>query len=127
MNEFIKTSEKLKSETRVLTGAEKAAVLLGELGVSVSYPILKSLNLTETQLRKLNNAFSLMPPYNAENPVLVKRELSVLNELYNYGRMKGLCKEIERKKPPKNSVLPEAADPDKVARIISGWIKDDIK
>ena len=127
MNEFIKTAEKLKSETRVLTGAEKVAVLLGELGVSVSYPILKSLNLTETQLRKLNNAFSLMPPYNAENPVLVKRELSVLNELYNYGRMKGLCKEIERKKPPKNSVLPEAADPDKVARIISGWIKDDIK
>ena len=61
MNEFIKTSEKLKSETRVLTGAEKAAVLLGELGVNVSYPILKSLNLTETQLRKLNNAFSLMP------------------------------------------------------------------
>ena len=125
MNEFIKTAEKLKSETRVLTGAEKAAVLLGELGVNVSYPILKSLNLSEAQLRKINNAFSLMPSYNAENPVLVKRELSVLNELYNYGRMKGLCKEIERKKPTKNSVLPESADPDKLAKIISGWLKQD--
>jgi flagellar motor switch protein FliG len=101
MSDFVKvTSDKFH-----LTGAQKAAILLGELGTEGAARVLSILDLSSDKLRKINVAMASLGSFDFQNTFQVQREISVLEEAAAFGKVHGIWKELEHSV---NSEIPAA-------------------
>lgn len=119
-------------KTIQLTGPQKAAILLGELDSSF-LEYLKNF-LTKKEYKKLAEEFAkLGTNYNPENSFEVKRELAVLYELEDFGKKRGIYKEVSHfEKTTQNPQNNEKKfsdiiknDPNSLANVLSKWLKED--
>ena len=121
-----------------MTGYEKIAVLLGELGNGASDAVLDRLNLSAEQLKKIRKAMKAVrgygeKVYDPEDPAQVKRELNVLEELKSYGEMRGIYRDVPHNgliktsdgSAQQNVAQMAAADPEALARVLGMWLKDE--
>ena len=124
MENFIATAE----PDIKLTGAEKTAILLGELGMAISDDLLERVGLTEQEKKAVNKAFKKLGRYNPQSRFEARREVQVLQEVMNYGDYKGILP------PPKpdfyqqkqNEVLGMMKNnPDTVVNLLKTWLGDD--
>lgn len=119
-------------KTIQLTGPQKAAILLGELDSSF-LEYLKNF-LTKKEYKKLAEEFAkLGANYNPENSFEVKRELAVLYELEDFGKKRGIYREVPHfEKTTQNPQNNEKNfsdiiknDPNSLANVLSKWLKED--
>ena len=118
------------SEPR-LSGYEKCAILLGELGVDNSQPVLDKLQLKPKETKKLLKTFKQLKKFSYNNPQDLQNEISVLQSVTNYGIYKGLLKKpalsktdvfIEQnKKEVESMVKTNVTD---IANILKNWLDD---
>lgn len=127
MTEFIKTEGENPSVPK-LSGFQKVAIFLGEIGSAASQPIIARLNLSDKQLILLNKAFKSLNlgGYNPHNEFQVRRENSVLEEAAAYGKMHGIYHEKPRVTPEQQKVNSFAnQNPEDVAKFLSALLKND--
>ncbi|MBQ7753743.1 MAG: hypothetical protein IJR80_08850 [Treponema sp.] len=124
MENFIATAE----PDIKLTGAEKTAILLGELGMAISDNLLERVGLTEQEKKAVNKAFKKLGRYNPQSRFEARREVQVLQEVMNFGAYKGILP------PPKPDFYQQKQqevlgmmkqNPDAVANLIKTWLGDD--
>ena len=121
MNGFIKTT------FRKLSGVQKAAILLAEIGPlhNTNFSALeKALNLKPEEVARLNAAYKSLPAYNKD---FADSEIQVLNEALNYGQIKGIYKFSEKNQnSEKKSVAEEFAknNPKDMAQILGRLLKE---
>lgn len=124
MENFIATAE----PDIKLTGAEKTAILLGELGMAVSDDLLERVGLTEQEKKAVNKAFKKLGRYNPQSRFEARREVQVLQEVMNFGAYKGILP------PPKPDFYQQKQqevlgmmkqNPDAVANLLKTWLGDD--
>lgn len=118
----------IKSDNAVihLTGYEKIAILLGEVGPSIAQKIMSGITFTTKQLHSINKAFKNLGEYNPRDKYMVSRELSVLEEFVQYGTRLGIYKEI----PPKEKDTPHDSrldavttqKPEVIADLLKHWM-----
>ncbi len=121
-----------------MTGYEKIAVLLGELGNGASDAVIDRLNLSAEQLKKIRKAMKAVrgygeKVYDPEDSAQVKRELNVLEELKSYGEMRGIYRDVPHTgliktsdgSAQQNVAQMAAADPEALARVLGMWLKDE--
>lgn len=113
-----------------MTGYEKIAVLLTELGAETSEKILAILKLSPVEMNKISKNIMALGPYNPRNLFHVQRETAVLEEAKNYGEMRGIYREVA----PQNGgfiMVDEKIDalkreipksPEDVANVLRGWL-----
>lgn len=113
-----------------MTGYEKIAILLTELGSDASEKILAILNLSPAEMNKISKNIISLGAYNPRNMFHVQRESAVLEEVKNFGKLRGIYKEVApknggfimvddnleslKKEVPKN--------PEDVANVLRGWL-----
>ncbi|WP_407429557.1 hypothetical protein [Treponema sp.] len=113
-----------------MTGYEKIAVLLTELGSETSEKIIALLHLTPEQMNKISKNIMSLGAYNPRNLLHVQRETAVLEEVKKYGEMRGIYREVSpnsggflmvddnlenlKKEIPKS--------PEDVANVLRGWL-----
>ena len=124
MENFIATAE----PDIKLTGAEKTAILLGELGMAISDDLLERVGLTEQEKKAVNKAFKKLGRYNPQSRFEARREVQVLQEVMNFGAYKGILP------PPKPDFYQQKRqevlgmmkqNPDAVANLLKTWLGDD--
>lgn len=124
MENFIATAE----PDIKLTGAEKTAILLGELGMAISDNLLERVGLTEQEKKAVNKAFKKLGRYNPQSRFEARREVQVLQEVMNFGAYKGILP------PPKPDFYQQKQqevlgmmkqNPDAVANLLKTWLGDD--
>ena len=124
MENFIATAE----PDIKLTGAEKTAILLGELGMAISDDLLERVGLTEQEKKAVNKAFKKLGRYNPQRRFEARREVQVLQEVMNFGAYKGILP------PPKPDFYQQKQqevlgmmkqNPDAVANLLKTWLGDD--
>lgn len=121
-----------------MTGYEKIAVLLGELGNGASDAVLDKLNLTGEQISKIRKAMKNVrgygnKVYDPEDPAQVNRELAVLKEFKSYGELRGIYREVPHtgfiktgdESAQQNLRNVAAVDPQAIAKALSQWINED--
>lgn len=77
-----------------MTGYEKIAILLTELGTETSEQILQILRLSPAQMNKISKCILELGPYNPRNLLHVQRETAVLEEVKRYGELRGIYREV---------------------------------
>lgn len=113
-----------------MTGYEKIAVLLTELGSETSKKILAILNLSPDEMNKISKNIISLGAYNPHNMLHVQRENAVLEEVRRFGEQRGIYKEVApkdggfimvddkleslKRDVPKN--------PEDVANVLRGWL-----
>jgi len=111
-----------------LTGAEKVAILLSELGMAVSDDLLKRIDITDKEKKALNKAYKKFGKYNPHNRYEARREVQVLQELMNYGKYMNILP------PPKPDFYQQKSgevlgmlkeNPDSVVNLLKTWLGDD--
>ena len=127
MNEFIRVTDDLPK----ISGRQKAAILLTELGMEPELrdKLYKLLKLTPEEQQKLRLAMEGLGPYNPENELHVKRENAVLEEFFSYGIKRGLWTEADKNRKVYSGNTPEAKirnmvddNPEGVAQILKSWL-----
>ncbi len=121
-----------------MTGYEKIAILLGELGNGASDAVLDRLNLSAEQLKKIRKAMKNVrgygeKTYDPNDPNQVNRELAVLEELKNYGQMRGVYRDVPHTgliKTSDGSAQQSvkdmaAANPEALAKVLGMWLNSD--
>ena len=114
-----------------MTGYEKIAVLLTELGSEASEKILAILNLSPEQMNKISKNIISLGAYNPHNMLHVQRETAVLEEVKKFGELRGIYKEVApkdggfimvddkieslKREVPKN--------PEDIANVLRGWLE----
>ena len=136
MEGFIKTS---KPE---LTGFEKAAILMAEVGplFNSNYDALfEKLQLTTNEIKKIRKAIKKLGYYaparaSYENGMeQIAREQSVLKEALSFGASRGITKKAEtaagiQKQQPVKQLMPDkiknmaSQNPDDLAKVIQTWL-----
>ncbi len=113
-----------------MTGYEKIAVLLTELGSETSEKILSILKLSPTQMNKISKNILSLGGYNPRNLLHVQRETAVLEEVKKFGELRGIYREIA----PQNGGFIMVDDnlenlkkeipksPEDVANLLRGWL-----
>lgn len=112
-----------------MTGYEKIAVLLTELGSETSEKILSILNLSPAQMNKISKNIMSLGAYNPRNLLHVQRETAVLEEVRRFGELRGIYRETE----PNTTgfVMTDSLDalkkeipksPEDVANVLRGWL-----
>lgn len=113
-----------------MTGYEKIAVLLTELGSETSEKILAILNLSPAQMNKISRNIIALGSYNPRNLFQIQRETAVLEEVRKFGQLRGIYKELSS--PDKGFIMegnsleslkrdiPKA--PEDVANVLRGWL-----
>lgn len=126
MENFIATAE----PDIKLSGAEKTAILLGELGMAISDDLLERVGLSEHEKKSVNKAFKKLGRYNPQSRFEACREVQVLQEVMNFGAYKGILP------PPKPDFYQQKQqevlgmmkqNPDAVANLLKTWLGDDDK
>ncbi|WP_038074723.1 hypothetical protein [Treponema sp. C6A8] len=124
MENFIATAE----PDIKLTGAEKTAILLGELGMAISDDLLERIGLSDREKKAINKAFKKLGKYNPKSRFESLREVQVLQEVMDYGSYKGILP------PPKPDFYQQKQqevlgmmkqNPDAVANLLKTWLGDD--
>ena len=124
MENFIATAE----PDIKLSGAEKTAILLGELGMAISDDLLERVGLTDREKKSVNKAFKKLGKYNPQSRFEARREVQVLQEVMDYGSYKGILP------PPKPDFYQQKQqevlgmmkqNPDAVANLLKTWLGDD--
>lgn len=124
MENFIATAE----PDIKLSGAEKTAILLGELGMAISDDLLERVGLSEREKKAINKAFKKLGKYNPQSRFEARREVQVLQEVMDYGAYKGILP------PPKPDFYQQKqqevlgmmkSNPDAVANLLKTWLGDD--
>lgn len=122
--------EKLIKQTS-LSGYEKIAILLGEIGREASRPILDRLNLQTKQIKKIRKAMKKLGYYDPNDFIQTSKEVSVLSEMVNYVMNKthaifkpkvsyNLQSQTEQEI---SSVIKQ--NPDAIANVLKAWLKED--
>ena len=73
-----------------MTGYEKIAVLLTELGAETSEKILSILKLSPVEMNKISKNIMALGSYNPRNLFHVQRETAVLEEARQFGELRGI-------------------------------------
>ena len=118
MKGFTKVTDKYG---RYLSGREKAAILMSELGVKAGegvadYLSTKELRTLSRQMKKLGDSYNLMS------------DLQVLEETNRWGEMKGIVPRVLEKtvQQPAVSQNPVAeaikSNPEALAKVLSQWL-----
>lgn len=112
-----------------MTGYEKIAVLLTELGSETSEKILAILHLTPTEMNKISRNIMALGPYDPRNLLAVQRETAVLEEVRQFGELRGIYREVAPKAG--GFVMTDNLDalkkeipksPEDVANVLRGWL-----
>lgn len=123
MSGFVKTSE------ITVSGAQKAAILLSELGQANSIEIFKNLKLSTKEMKKIRVAMELLGIYNPQNEYMTKREGMVLEAAVNYGirncgfkphKVEVKKSYAEMEKDEVNKMVNQ--NPDAVANLLKAWL-----
>lgn len=113
-----------------MTGYEKIAILLTELGSEASEKILSILKLSPSDMNKISKNIMSLGPYNPKNMLHVQRETAVLEEVKKFGELRGIYREVA----PKNGGFLMVDDkieslkneipksPEDVANVLRGWL-----
>ncbi|MCR4742689.1 MAG: hypothetical protein K5866_07475 [Treponema sp.] len=125
MDNFIKISGSIPK----LSGYQKAAILLGELGPEASKEVKEFIKLTQKENKKLRNAFKNLGPY-PRNINDIIREEKVLAEAINYGKVKGIYTPIEKVDLQAQYLKKNQAQvskmlndsPDTITNVIKNWL-----
>ena len=80
-----------------MTGYEKIAVLLTELGSEASEKILSILKLSPAEMNKISKNILSLGAYNPRNLFHVQRETAVLEEVKRFGELRGIYREVAPK------------------------------
>lgn len=138
MGKFIKATEKK------LTGVQKAAIILAELGplLNDNYDVLmEKLNLSADEMKKIRIAMKNLGEYRPakhgyeQGMAEIKREQSVLKEVLEFGRRRGIYTPPPEGEEDKFEKLVEknnnqtinnitASDPEMLANILKLWIEE---
>ena len=115
-----------------MTGYEKIAVLLTELGSETSKKILEILKLSPAQMNKISKTILSLGGYNPRNMLHVQRETAVLEEVRKFGELRGIYREVAPKTASSGFLMvddrienlkqeiPKA--PEDVANILRDWL-----
>lgn len=98
MEGFLKTNG-LTQTAPHLSGTQKIAVFLGEIGQTASAAVLQRLNLTTSQIASIRKEMENLGYYNPHNQFQVMREYSVLTEAANFGIMHNIYREVPHQSP----------------------------
>ncbi len=113
-----------------MTGYEKIAVLLTELGSEASEKILQILRLSPEQMNKIRKNILALGTYNPRNLLHVQREKAVLEEVRQFGEIRGIYRNVA---PKNGGFLMAGSDleslkneipksPEDVANVLRGWL-----
>ena len=124
MENFIATAE----PDIKLSGAEKTAILLGELGMAISDDLLERVGLSEREKKAINKAFKKLGKYNPQSRFEARREVQVLQEVMDYGAYKGILPPhkpdfYQQKQQEVLGMMKQ--NPDAVANLLKAWLGDD--
>lgn len=138
--EKITVDKLIKTTAKELSGVEKAAILLAEIGplYNNNYVELeKALNLTPTEMRKIRKTMEKLGQYHPARHGMkvgmaeIKKEEAVLEEVIDFGKRRGIFHPVEKKNVPNQYInkdltygLADIAknDPEVVAKILASWI-----
>ena len=120
---------KISGSIPKITGYQKAAILLAELGLETSKEIKKYLKLTPKEHKKLLNTYKKLGSY-PRNINDIIREEKVLAETLNYGKVKGIYTQIEKEDLQTQYLKKNQAQvskmlndsPDSITNIIKNWL-----
>lgn len=122
MEGFIKT-ESAQPSVPKLSGVQKAAIFLGEIGSSASQQVLSYVKLSDSQLAALNKAFKNLGDFNPHNEFQVRRENAVLEEAAAFGKMHGIYREIPHQMPSQERTDSfKNKNPEDIAKFLSGLL-----
>lgn len=113
-----------------MTGYEKIAILLTELGSETSEKILSILKLSPAQMNKISKNIMTLGNYNPRNLLHVQRETAVLEEVKKFGELRGIYREVapqnggfimvDDKLENLKKEIPKS--PEDVANLLRGWL-----
>lgn len=113
-----------------MTGYEKIAILLTELGSETSEKILSILKLSPAQMNKISKNIMTLGSYNPRNLLHVQRETAVLEEVKKFGELRGIYREVapqnggfimvDDKLENLKKEIPKS--PEDVANLLRGWL-----
>lgn len=115
-----------------MTGYEKIAVLLTELGSETSEKILSILKLSPAQMNKISKNIIALGTYNPRNLLHVQRETAVLEEVRVFGELRGIYKDVSSQKGNGFLMVNDNLDslkkevpknPEDVANVLRGWME----
>ena len=120
---------KISGSIPKITGYQKAAILLAELGLETSKEIKEYLKLTPKEHKKLLNTYKKLGSY-PRNINDIIREEKVLAETLNYGKVKGIYTPIEKEDLQSQYLKKNQAQvskmlndsPDTITNIIKNWL-----
>ncbi|WP_147613310.1 hypothetical protein [Treponema pectinovorum] len=122
-----------------MTGYEKIAILLGELGNGASEAVLDRLKLSSEQMNKIKKAMKSVrgygdKVYDPNDSTQVNRELAVLEEFKRYGELRGIYREVPHTGLLKTSEGTAqnvrniaSTDPEAMAKVLALWLGSDKK
>lgn len=122
-----------KTSQRNIPGRKKAAILFGELDPAAAEGVMDYLNADEKKML-LKAMRKLGTKYNPNNPAEVRDEIQVLETLERFGKVRNIYKDVasERKAFEKVAASPATKIknalndyPDKVASVLSAWLRKD--
>ena len=120
---------KISGSIPKITGYQKAAILLAELGLETSKEIKEYLKLTPKEHKKLLNTYKKLGSY-PRNINDIIREEKVLAETLNYGKVKGIYTPIAKEDLQTQYLKKNQAQvskmlndsPDTITNIIKNWL-----
>lgn len=120
---------KISGSIPKITGYQKAAILLAEVGLETSKEIKEYLKLTPKEHKKLLNTYKKLGSY-PRNINDIIREEKVLAETLNYGKVKGIYTPIEKEDLQTQYLKKNQAQvskmlndsPDTITNIIKNWL-----
>lgn len=122
-----------KTSQRDIPGKKKAAILFGELDPAAAEGVMDYLNADEKKML-LKAMRKLGTKYNPNNPAEVRDEIQVLETLERFGKVRNIYKDVasERKAFEKVAASPATKIknvlndyPDRVASVLSAWLRKD--
>lgn len=125
MEGFIKTEGAEPSVPR-LSGFQKIAIFLGEIGAQAGQKILSQVKFSDAQLVSLNKAFKNLGDFNPHNIFLVRRENAVLEEAAAFGKARGIYREIPHPAQSEKKTGEFAGkNPEDIAKFLSGLLRNE--
>lgn len=120
---------KISGSIPKITGYQKAAILLAELGLETSKEIIEYLKLTPKEHKKLLNTYKKLGSYQRNINDIIREE-KVLAETLNYGKVKGIYTPIEKEDLQTQYLKKNQAQvskmlndsPDTITNIIKNWL-----
>lgn len=125
----------IKQTGESLSGIQKVAILLAELGeygqeFDAADKVLANLELSTEEVSKINLAMKNLGRYNPDSTYHANREIAVLQEALDFGKAKGIfhpSKSLSSQAPKEkvNSIADIVKDdPNAILSVIKNWLSD---